>query len=225
MEDVQVQHDGGRPGVELPAPAGWPREHGDAWLTALRATGPRHDEAVGALYDLLVREARVEIARRWARLAYVDDGAVDELAAQAADDALLALLSRLDDHRGDSRFTTWACKFALLEAGSRARRRAWRRRDVVVDSDSWSRLADPAQRAGAGPGQVELLEAIADVIGAGLSCHQRSVLVALAIDRVPIDVLAERLHTTRAALYATLHDARRELRCALDERGLSFDEA
>jgi RNA polymerase sigma-70 factor (ECF subfamily) len=37
---------------------------------------------------------------------------------------------------------------------------------------------------------------------------------------VPIDVLAERLATTRGALYKTLHDARRRLRGRLAERGL-----
>lgn len=225
MEDVQVQHNGGHPRIEVSAPPVWPLEDREAWLAALRGTGPPHDEAVGALYELLVRAARSEIGRRWAGVGYVDDDAVDELATQAADDALLALLSKLDDYRGDSRFTTWACKFAILEAGTRARRRAWHRRDLVLDSEGWNRLADPAECADASPRHVELLEAIADGIDAGLTRHQRCVLVALAIDRVPIDVLAERLNTTRGALYKTLHDARRELRCVLDERGLTFDEA
>ena len=224
MEDVQVQQNGGHPRVDVSAAATWPPEDGEAWLTALRGTGPPHDEAVGSLYELLVRGARSEISRRWANLGYVDDDAVDELATQAADDALLALLSKLDDYRGDSRFTTWACKFAILEAGTRARRRAWHRRDVVLDAEGWRRLVEPAERADAGPGHVELLEALADGIDAGLTRHQRCVLVALAIDRVPIDVLAERLNTTRGALYETLHDARRQLREVLDDRGLTFDQ-
>jgi RNA polymerase sigma-70 factor (ECF subfamily) len=46
------------------------------------------------------------------------------------------------------------------------------------------------------------------------------VLLALTVDGVPIDVLAERLSTTRGALYKTLHDARRKLRRSLDEQGL-----
>jgi RNA polymerase sigma-70 factor (ECF subfamily) len=56
-----------------------------------------------------------------------------------------------------------------------------------------------------------------------LTPHQRLVLVALAVDGVPIDVLAERLGTTRGALYKTLHDARRKLRRHLAEAGLSPD--
>ena len=225
MEDVQVQPNGGHPRRDVSAPAMTPPAEPEAWPTALRGTGVAHDDAVGSLYELLVRGARSEIERRWANLGYVDDDAVDELATQAADDALLAVLSRLDDYRGDSRFTTWACKFAILEAGIRARRRAWQRRDVVLDSEGWRRLADPAEHAGAGLGQVGLLAALVDGIDAGLTGHQRCVLVALAIDRVPIDVLAERLNTTRGALYATLHDARRELRRGLDDRGLDLDHA
>lgn len=224
MEDVQVQAKGEDPRGAVAAPAPAP-EDPRGWAAALRATGPAHDEAVGALYELLAREARSEIRRRWANLGYADDDAVDELATQAAYDALLAVLSQLDGYRGDSRFTTWACKFAILEAGARARRRAWHRRDVVLDSDSWKRLAAPAERADASPPHAELLAALADGIDAGLTHHQRCVLVALAIDRVPIDVLAERLNTTRGALYATLHDARRQLRNLLDDRGLAFDDA
>jgi len=52
------------------------------------------------------------------------------------------------------------------------------------------------------------------------SVHQRRVLVALTLNGVPIDVLAERLDTTSGALYKTLHDARRKLRTHLAERNL-----
>jgi len=41
---------------------------------------------------------------------------------------------------------------------------------------------------------------------------------------VPIDVLAERLDTTRGALYKTLHDARRKLRDTLGAAGHSLDD-
>ena len=225
MEDMQVQPGGGHSRIGVSAPATWPVQGPEAWLTALRGTGPPHDEAVGCLYELLVRGARSEISRRWAQLGYAEDDAVDELATEAADHALVALLSRLDDYRGDSRFTTWASKFAILEAGTRARRRAWHRREVVLDSEGWKRLAQPAEGADAGLAHGELLEALADGIDADLTHHQRCVVVALAIDRVPIDVLAERLNTTRGALYETLHDARRRLHHVLDERGLTFDQA
>jgi RNA polymerase sigma-70 factor (ECF subfamily) len=197
----------------------------DPWLIALRGTGAVHDQAVDALHRLLAHAARSEVARRWTHMAYVDDENVDAVAAQAADDAFIALLARLDDFRGDSRFMTWACKFAVLEAGAQARIHAWRRRDVVLDCVGWTRLVQPAATVEGGCEDLELLDALADAIDLGLTSHQRCVLIALAIDEVPIDVLADRLNTTRGALYQTLHDARRQLRTMLLERGLAAETA
>jgi RNA polymerase sigma-70 factor, ECF subfamily len=195
-----------------------------AWLDALRAEGPAHHQAVERLHALLLRAARFEVSRRRASLAYVRGEELDDIAVQAADDALVAVLAKLDEFRGASRFTTWAYKFALLEAGVRVRKRAWQEREVVLDSDSWTRLAqeapgDPAGRAE----RAELLREISDSIGAALTPHQRQVLVSLAIDGVPIDVLAERLGTTRGALYKTLHDARRKLRGTLADKGFAIE--
>jgi RNA polymerase sigma-70 factor (ECF subfamily) len=48
-------------------------------------------------------------------------------------------------------------------------------------------------------------------------------LVALALNGVPLDVLSERLNTTRGALYKTLHDARRKLRADLARKGFSVE--
>ena len=199
-----------------------PSSDSAAWLDALRADGATRERAIAALHDLLLRAARFEVSRRRASLARVRGEDLDDLATQAADDALVAVLAKLDDFRGASRFTTWAYKFALLEAGVRVRRRAWQDREVVLDSDSWTRLAPaaaggPAEEAERG----ELLAALSEAIGDALTERQRSVLVALAIDGVPIDVLAERLDTNRNALYKTLHDARRKLRAALAERGFA----
>jgi RNA polymerase sigma-70 factor, ECF subfamily len=196
-----------------------------AWLDALRASGPAHDRAVEALHELLLRAARFEVSRRRASLAHVRGEELDDVAMQAANDALVAVLGKLDDFRGASRFTTWAYKFALLEAGVRLRRRAWQEREVVLDPDAWTRLAP----ATAGPEpeaeRAEVLEVLSECIGDELTPHQRSVLVALAIDGVPIDVLAERLTTTRGALYKTVHDARKKLRARLAKDGLALDSA
>jgi RNA polymerase sigma-70 factor, ECF subfamily len=191
----------------------------DAWLDALRSTGPVRERAVESLHELLLRAARFEVSRRRASLAHVRGEDFDDVATQAADDALVAVLAKLDEFRGVSRFTTWAYKFAILEAGVRVRRRAWQEREVVLDSDSWTRLAPST----AGPSEeverAELLRTLSATIGDELTPHQRQVLVALAIDGVPIDVLAERLDTNRNALYKTLHDARRKLRASLDGSG------
>jgi RNA polymerase sigma-70 factor (ECF subfamily) len=174
----------------------------DALLAALR--GRDRDAAVGELHALLLRAARFELRRR-----RVDD---DDLAMEAADDALMAVLAKLDDFRGASRFTTWAYKFALLEAGVKARRRAWRGREVQIDEERWPEIPDAGLSAHERLEQQELLRALQHAVRTELTPHQREVFVALALNGVPIDVLAERLGSTRGALYKTLHDARRKLR-------------
>ena len=195
-----------------------------AWLAALGSTGPVYDQAVEALHALLLRAARFELSRRRASLSYVRGEELEDIALQAADDALMAVLRKLDGFRGESRFTTWAYKFALLEAGVRLRRRAWQEREVVLDATGWTGFAQPTLGPDSDAEQAELLQALTDCIGEELTPHQRQVLVALAIDGVPIDVLAERLGTNRGALYKTLHDARRKLRAKLGDRGFPVDK-
>jgi RNA polymerase sigma-70 factor (ECF subfamily) len=196
----------------------------EEWLSALRSTGPARLAAVDELHALLLRAARHEVSRRSAAFSHVRGETLDDLANQAADDALVAVLGKLDDFRGASRFTTWVYKFAVLEAGVRVRRRAWQDREVVLDPAGWTRLRAEAAGPAVDAERGELLAAIADCIGERLTTHQRQVLVALAIDGVPIDVLAERLDTNRNALYKTLHDARRKLRTELEARGYALEE-
>jgi RNA polymerase sigma-70 factor, ECF subfamily len=188
-----------------------------AWLAALGAAGPAHDAAVARLHALLLRAARFELRRRGA---HAD---LEDLATQAADDACVAVLAKLPTFRGQSRFTTWAYKFALLGAGVKARRRAWQGREVPMADDGWALLADARHGPGADAETAELLAAVRVAIDAALTPHQRAVLVAITLQDVPIDVLAERLATTRGALYKTLHDARRKLRAELERQGLHPD--
>jgi RNA polymerase sigma-70 factor (ECF subfamily) len=195
-----------------------------AWLSGLRATGARGEEARRRLHSLLLRAARFEVDRRRGALPHLRGGDFDDLANQAADDALLAILRKLDDYRGDSRFTTWAYKFALLEAAVRLRRRAWQGREIPLEPESWevyaARIGSPSGAAE----DRELLRAIGAAIETELSPRQREVLVAVALNDVPIDVLAERLETTRGALYKTIHDARKKLRSHLAAAGLGLED-
>ncbi len=187
-----------------------------AWLDALGGSGRAHDEAVAALHAVLLRAARFELTRRGQGHA----GGLDDLATHAADDALVSVLARLDDFRGASRFTTWVYKFALLEAAVQVRRRAWQGREVPLEADGWARLADRRATPDDDAESAELIAAISTGIADALTAHQRTVLVALTLNDVPIDVLADRLGSTRGALYKTLHDARRKLRAHLAQHGL-----
>ena len=148
---------------------------------------------------------------------------LEDIAHEAADDALMSVIRRLDDFRGASRFTTWVYKFALLEAAVKLRKRAWQEREVPLEPEAWSLLSSAALEPDIEAEQSELLLTLQSAIAEALTPHQRRVLVALALNGVPIDVLAERLTTTRGALYKTLHDARKKLRKHLEERGLALE--
>jgi RNA polymerase sigma-70 factor (ECF subfamily) len=193
-------------------------EESREWLEGLHAG---REDAIERLHALLLRAARFEVARRRPTLPHLRGDELDDIALEAADDALMSVLRRLDDFEGRSRFTTWVYKFALLEAAVKLRKRAWQDREVPLEPESWALFSSPALGPEADVEQGELLATLQQAIGEILTPHQRRVLVALALNGVPIDVLADRLDTTRAALYKTLHDARRKLRRHLEECGLS----
>jgi RNA polymerase sigma-70 factor, ECF subfamily len=206
----------------VPAPPSLDAESRE-WLQSLRAKDTTGQEAIARLHALLLRAARFEVARRRPTLPYLRGDELEDIANEAADDALMSVLRRLDDFRGASRFTTWAYKFALLEAAVKLRKRSWQGREVLLEPESWGLFSSAGLEPDAEAEQSELLETLQSAIGQVLTPHQRRVLVALALNGVPIDVLAERLNTNRGALYKTLHDARRKLRRHLQERGLALD--
>jgi RNA polymerase sigma-70 factor (ECF subfamily) len=194
-----------------------------AWLLDLRADGARREDATRRLHSLLLKAARSEINRRRGALPHLRGGDFDDLAHQAADDALVAILAKLDSYRGESRFTTWAYKFALLEAAVKLRRRAWQGRELPIEPEHWQLLPGAGDSPSGTAEEREVLGEISAAIDSELSPHQRQVLVAVALNEVPIDVLAERLNTSRGALYKTIHDARMKLRAHLAAAGLRFD--
>jgi RNA polymerase sigma-70 factor, ECF subfamily len=192
------------------------------WLRDLRSEGAVRDEAIERLHALLLRAARFEVSRRRHTLPHLRGNELDDIALEAADDALMSVLRRLDDFRGASRFTTWAYKFGLLEAAVKLRKRAWQGREVPLEPDTWNVFSSTGLGPEATMEQGELLRAVEHAIAEELTPHQRRVLVALAVEGLPIDVLAERLETTRGALYKTLHDARQKLRRCLEARGFTL---
>jgi RNA polymerase sigma-70 factor, ECF subfamily len=210
--------------VPEPAVAARPVVESAEWVDRLRAFGPERDRAIAELRAILLRAARFEVRRRAAEMPHLRGGDWDDLAEQSADDALVALLAKLDDFRGESRFTTWAYKFALLEASVKLRRLAWQGREVPLDAEVWGFFPDRRSTPEADAETAELMRAVRDGMDAALTSHQRRILVAIALNDVPIDVLAERLDTTRGALYKTLHDARRRLRAHLAEQGIPIGE-
>jgi RNA polymerase sigma-70 factor (ECF subfamily) len=189
------------------------------WVEQLRIGHPRHDQAVGALHAVLRRVAVHELSRRRDQLRSVNGPEFDDLAQQAADDALVNVLDKLDDFRGLSRFTTWAYKFVMFEVSAKVARHAWRRQPPAVEELAWDELSDPlARRPEDRLEQHAQLDVLSRAIGE-LTGRQREVFVAIALNEVPIDVVALRLGTNRNAVYKNLFDARRRLRASLAAAG------
>jgi RNA polymerase sigma-70 factor (ECF subfamily) len=190
-----------------------------AWVRDLSPDAPAQEVAVARLHDLLLRVTRAEGVRRRGSIPERGQDEVDDLCRQAASDAVLAVLRKLSDFRGDARFTTWACKFAIFEVSTRLRRHAWRERRIDADERIWDRLPDSVPLALVTLQRTETLEFLQRAIREELTELQRMVFTAAILEEVPIDVLADRLDSTRGAIYKTLHDARRKLRRAMTSAG------
>jgi len=189
------------------------------WLRRLDPDGPQREATVARLRALLLRAARAEVSRRALRTGIVGPE-LDDLAHQAANDALLAILRRLDSFRGESRFTTWAYKFAVLEVSSKLGRHFWMRPSASLEPEQWDQL--PARLGATPESSVEARELVSAVRGAvddTLTERQRAVFVALVVDGIALDALAVRMQTDRNAIYKVMFDARRKIRAALVTNG------
>src|SRR5947207_5379294 len=177
-------------GVEQ-APAAVSRLDPDSagWLRMLSGTGPAHEAALARLHEMLVRIAQAEVGRRGRRLR-IAGPELDDLAYQAAADALIAITGKLGQFRGESRFTTWAYKFVIFEVSDKIGRHFWRNPAVALDAEDWDRLPD---RFGFGPAHEaewrDLLAALRRAVDQQLTAHQRMVFVAIVLNGVPLDTL------------------------------------
>jgi RNA polymerase sigma-70 factor, ECF subfamily len=199
------------------------RSDTDAWLSDLRRTDAAGDEAIARLHDLLLRVTRNEVRRRSGVLR-ITGPELDDLAQQAADDATVLILGKLDQFRGESRFTTWAYRFAVLEVSTKIGRHFWRNPDASMDAEDWDRLPDQLGFDPADQAQWhDLVAAVRHAVKNELTDHQRQVFVAIVLNGVPLDALVVKLDSTRNAIYKTMFDARRKLRAILDADGYLDD--
>ncbi len=194
------------------------------WLRVLADAGPRREAGLARLHEMLVRIARGECRRRGPRL-QLTGPELDDLAYQAAADALIAITGKLGQFRGESRFTTWAYKFVIFEVSAKIGRHFWRHPAVRLDAEDWDRLPgrfgfDPAQEAE----WRDLLAALHRAVDEELTARQRRVFVAIVLNNVPLDTLVIEMAANRNAIYKTLFDARRKLRAALAANGYLPDD-
>jgi RNA polymerase sigma-70 factor, ECF subfamily len=195
----------------------------DDWVRALRADGVERERATDRLHEMLLRIARAEAHRRSGQLR-VSGPELEDLAHQAAADAVVAILAKVGEFRGESRFTTWAYKFVIFEVSGKLSRHFWRRPTESMDVGDWERLPD---RFGLDPAREsewrELVWALRRAVEEELTEHQRQVFTAIMLDGVPQDALAEKLGSSCNAVYKTMFDARRKLRASLVANGYLDD--
>ena len=189
------------------------------WLRALGAAGAERDQAAVRLHKLLLRIARREVHRRGAQTP-ITGPELDDLAHQAAGDALLAISGKIDQFRGESRFTTWAYKFVIFEVSGKLARHFWRNPSAPMEAEDWDRLPD---RFGLDPAAAaesrELIAALRLAVEDELTERQRRVFAAIVLDGVPLDAVAAELRSNRNAVYKMMFDARRKLRASLVANG------
>ena len=194
------------------------------WVQALAGAGPGREAALVRLHAMLVGIARGEVARRGPRLR-IAGPELDDLAYQAAADALVAITGKIGQFRGESRFTTWAYKFVIFEVSAKIGRHFWRHPAVALEAGDWDRLpgwfgADPARQAEWG----DLFAALRRAVDAELTPRQREVFVAIVLNDVPLDTLVLHLGSSRNAIYQVLFAARRKLRAAMAASGYLCDD-
>ena len=194
-------------------------EESAVWLRRLGGGGGERQAAERELHARLVRIALAEVRRRSASTP-VTGPELDDVAHQAAGDAMLAILAKLGEFRGESRFITWAYRFVILEVSSKLGRHYWRNPPVALDAGQWERLPDrfgidPARQAEA----AGILAEVRRVVEEELTSHQRRVFVAIVVDGIPLDALAAELGVRRNAIYKVIFDARRKIRRALVANG------
>jgi RNA polymerase sigma-70 factor (ECF subfamily) len=195
-------------------------EESAGWLQRLTADdGGQRQAAERELHGRLVRIALAEVGRRSARTP-VTGPELDDLAHQAAGDAMLAILVKLEDFRGESRFMTWAYRFVILEVSAKLGRHYWRNPPEALDTADWERLPD---RLGMDPEQhtvaAGVLAEVRRVVEDELTAHQRRIFTAIVVDGIPLDALAARLDMRRNAIYKVIFDARSKIRRALVAKG------
>jgi len=191
----------------------------DEWVRALSGGRVEREDATARLYEMLLRVARAEARRRGGQLR-ISGPELDDLAHQAAADAVLAIIAKIGEFRGESRFTTWACKFVIFEVSGKIGRHFWRHPPIPLEAGNWDRLPD---RFGLDPAREsewrDLVRALRRAVEEELTEHQRRVFTAIVVDGVPLDALAVKLRSNRNALYKTMFDARRKLRASLVANG------
>ncbi len=204
----------------------------DEWLKDLNAGGPAQENAIADLQGILLRAVLYLFNRNMGDLNALARDDILRLAEDCAQDALIAIMNHLSDFRGDSKFTTWAYKFAINIALMAARRERWRGVSLDQLSSSEDGILFERDMLDKAPGPTldqsamrdEVRDIIQEVIAHDLTEKQRQVLIMMVFNEVPMDEVVRELSTNRNAVYKLLHDARRKLKSRLLSHGFETGE-
>jgi RNA polymerase sigma-70 factor (ECF subfamily) len=204
----------------------------EEWLHDLRANGAEQDAAIADLRNLLLRTVLFFFSRNLGDFGGLAREEILQIAEDCAQEALIAIMNRLPDFRGDSKFTTWAYKFAVNIALTTARRAHWKdfsldQPPAAADGEAFEwNIQDKSSGVDSDQFalQSEVRQVIQEVIEHDLTENQRHVLLLMVFNEVPMDEVVHRLGTNRNAIYKMLHDARRKLKSSLQARGFEVGE-
>jgi RNA polymerase sigma-70 factor, ECF subfamily len=185
------------------------------WLIELQSDGPRQAPAITDLRGHLSRATDFYLQRRDSHLRGLDETERRQLAEDIVQDALLRVLNHLDSFRGESRFTTWAGKFAVHAAAAELRRARWRNVSLDATPDN----ADEGEL-----GRDQAWTAVRNALDYDLTARQREAIMAVVIDGRPVAEVAGKLSTSQNALYKLVFDARVRLRRALSSYGWTVSD-
>jgi RNA polymerase sigma-70 factor, ECF subfamily len=201
----------------------------EEWLADLRAEKQIQAEAIEDLRQRLKRSIRYYLGQDRSDLRDLPTQELEQMADDLAQDATLRVMDNIANFRGESQFTTWANRIAIRLAISDLRRARYK--DFSLDNLTADGETMPASASSSGglPGpettyeREDVLSRINRALDEALTERQRQALVAVAIQGVPMDIVAEQMDSNRNALYKLVHDARRKLRAYLEEQGLTMD--
>lgn len=200
------------------------------WIAALSDPNEGQAAALNELRELLLRAALYTLVTHLDDLKAMSERDRMALAEDCAQEALQTVLDKLPEFRGESKFTTWAYKFGVNVALTRARRERWRNISLESISEQdpleWIQWKEATQTTDSETAslQEEVSAVIREVVRSELTARQRQVLKWVVFDDVPMDVVVERLETNRNAVYKMLHDARLKIKRRLAARGYALDE-
>ncbi len=201
----------------------------EAWLHDLKAQGPEQQAAINDLREYLLRAILYFFSQNPGDLKHLARAEIEQVAEDLAQEALLTILNHLDEFRGESKFTTWAYRFAINMSLVEARRQRWKNVSLDnllsnVELPDFQFEDDQAANPELAARQTEIWNVVRDIIEHELTPRQRDILTAIAFEDVPMDLVTERFHMNRNAVYKMLHDARSKLKKSLEERGFAVGE-